>query len=106
MSIYNGIVITDAMINNELYNGTTYKEGCTIDNEFYIVKYMKSSPSDIYSEYVASRFIRNIGISAQETWLGFRDNTKVVILKDFAKQTRSVLHSFRSTRYQAKICFI
>lgn len=95
--MYNGFVVYDYMRNNKTYDGNTLKFGITIDNENYIVKHAKDCISSIFSEHIASRFIRNLGISCHETYLGYYDGQMVVILKDFTTKSTK-LRSYKSTR--------
>lgn len=96
-NLYNGFVVYDYMRNNKTYDGNTLKFGITIDNENYIVKHAKDCISSIFSEHIASRFIRNLGISCHETYLGYYDGQMVVILKDFTTKSTK-LRSYKSTR--------
>ena len=87
--------------NNKAYNGKTAKFGVTIEKQNYIVKRKKTSFDDtsVFSEHVASSFIRMSGISAQETYLLTDKVTKepVVLIKDFTKEGE-YLRSYESTR--------
>ena len=99
--MFNGIKIVDNMKNNKKYDGNTNKFGITIEDENYIVKMRKNSISSIYSEYVASRFINNIGIRCHETWLGFYNNELVVIMKDFT-ENKYKLRSYKDTKQSSE----
>lgn len=94
--MYNGFIVKDSMRNKNKYDGKTLKFGITVDNENFIVKMQKETISSLYSEHVASRFIRNLGISCHETWLGYYNSNLVVILKDFTND-KLKLKSFKST---------
>jgi hypothetical protein len=97
-----GFPITDSMRNEQHYTGVTRKFGVTIDGENYIVKFPKSGLiSQVYSEYVSSRFICNIGVPCQDVWLGFYKDQLVVIIKDFKKEGEA-LHAFKDTRQSSE----
>lgn len=87
----------DSIRNNKHYNGNTLKFGITYDNADYIVKFPKNTlDSSIFSEYVASHFINNMGYSAHETYLKYHHDNTVVILKDFTDSSHK-LRSFMDT---------
>lgn len=94
--MHNGFIVYERMINNKVYDGKTKKFGISIGNEDFIVKFAKESITSLYSEHLASRFIRNLGIPCHETWLGFYNNIPVVIMKDFTDKN-SYLKSYKST---------
>ena len=94
--MYNGFIVDDTMRNNKSYDGNTYKFGITFENDNYIVKTAKDNISSLYSEYIASNFIRGIGIPCQEVYLGYYKKCLVVIIKDFTTKG-SVLRSYKST---------
>ena len=56
--MYNGFIVRDNFKNSKIYDGNTLKFGITVDGEDFIVKSGKNSITSIYSEYVASRFIK------------------------------------------------
>lgn len=90
----NGFIVADSFRNDHYYGGVTKKFGITVDGENYIVKFsVKGLSTQIYSEYVASRFIRNLGVPAQEVWIGTYDKRMVNIIKDFKRPGES-LHAF------------
>ena len=95
------INIIDEMRNSKKYDGNTLKFGITINNTDYIVKLPKSEISSVYSEHIASRFIRSLGIECHETYLGIYNNTPVVVLKDFTSVNRR-LRSYESTRQSSE----
>lgn len=71
--------------NSKEYDGNTDKCGVTINGVDYIAKYPKrEGDSSIFSEHVASKFIRNLGYEAHETKLIKTTKGLVVLLKDFA----------------------
>ena len=91
------IMNLDKYENNErngMYGGKAGdKEGITIDGEYWIVKYPKSTKGmkgelDSYttsplSEYIGSHIYQILGIEAHDTILGTRNNKLVVACKDF-----------------------
>ena len=86
--MYNGFVVTDTIRNNKVYGGTTLKFGITLNNKDYIVKFPKDDRiSSIFSEFVASTFITQLGFNAHEVYLGvykgINNVSPVVILRDF-----------------------
>lgn len=99
--MHNGFIVYDYMRNNKAYDGNTLKFGITVDNEDYIVKYAKDTVSSLYSEHIASRFIRNLGIPCHETYLGYYNRQMVVILKDFTTK-EAKLRSYKSTRQSSE----
>lgn len=97
-AVSDGFIVNDLMLNSKEYDGNTDKFGITVGDANYIVKKEKEENSlDIYTEFVASSFIRNLGIECQETFLGYYDNEKVVIIKDFTSEG-VYLHSFRDMK--------
>lgn len=72
------------------------KDGITINGEYYIVKYPKSTKSmnvkDMsyttapLSEYLGSKIYEVLGIDIHETMLGIRNGKLVVACKDFCKK--------------------
>ena len=82
----NGFILDSKEHNKAYYGGNMLKYGISIDNENYIVKAYNDCVTELYSEYVASRFICSMDVLCQEAWLGFdENNNKVVIVKDFKK---------------------
>lgn len=82
--------------NKKKYDGNTDKFGITwTDGNDYIVKYEKEKgDTSIYSEYVASNFMRKLGYNAHETLLYKDTNGIVVLLKDFTHKGE-YLRSFK-----------
>lgn len=99
--MYNNFIVTDTLANNKAYDGNTLKFGITVENTDYIVKLPKDSISSIYSEYIASRFIRGIGINAHEVWIGRYNNNLVNIIKDFTSKG-VVLRAYKGTRQSSE----
>lgn len=79
------IIITDDMRNNLEYDGKTRKFGVTIDNKNYLIKFAKNNTYSVYSEYVASKFMNNIGVPAHNVSIGIYNNTGelINIIEDF-----------------------
>lgn len=69
--MYNGFIVRDNFKNSKIYDGNTLKFGITVDGEDFIVKSGKNSITSIYSEYVASRFIKELGIPVHDVWIGY-----------------------------------
>lgn len=100
--MHNGFIIQDKMKNNKKYDGNTSKFGITVDKVDYIVKTAKTEISSVFSEHVASRFIRGIGIACHETWLGWYNGELAVILKDFTSGTNFQLKSYKDTEQSSE----
>lgn len=76
------------------------KEGITINDEYWIVKYPKNTKGmrgelDSYtttplSEYIGSNIYQILGIDVHETILGIRNDKLVVACKDFCKNEGSL----------------
>jgi len=83
---------------NGAYGGQAgSKEGIIIDNEYWLVKYPKTTKSmsrvgDLsyttspLSEYIGSHIYEILGIDVHKTILGIRNNKLVVACKDFCKK--------------------
>lgn len=84
--------------NRKLYDGNTEKFGVTINSIDYIVKYPKEHDDySVFSEYVASTFMRKLGYNAHETLLyKDYDGRVAVLLKDFTNSTET-LRSYKDT---------
>lgn len=87
----------DKYKNKKTYDGNTVKFGITYKGIDYIVKPPKNKDYSMYSEDVASRFMRELGYDAHETVL-VRDSKRgnVVLLKDFVKKGEN-LRSYKAT---------
>ena len=96
------IQILDSMKNNKSYDGNTPKFGITLNGVNYIVKAPKDGSDSVFTEYVASRFIKDIGVPVHDVYLGSYTgsvanmgyNGLVDIIKDFSTTNLS-LHSFK-----------
>lgn len=97
----NGLRVLDTMRNNKRYDGNTDKFGIDLNNQSYIIKLRKDHISSVYSEHIASRFIRNIGIRCHETWLGLYGKELVVIMKDFT-DINCKLRSYKDTKQSSE----
>lgn len=83
--------VQPSMRNHRQYEGVTRKYGITVGGVNYIVKFSrKGLASAIYSEYVASNFIRNLGVNCQEVWWGWADGHMVNIIRDFKRPGESL----------------
>lgn len=92
--------VLDSMKNGKFYNGVTEKFGITVNNVDYIVKL-----DDNYSpicEYVASAFIRSIGIACHEVRLGVYNGRIVSIAKDFTSGTSLTLHPYKDMKQSSE----
>lgn len=89
------------MRNFKRYDGNEFKFGITFENANYIIKAYGTNEQKVYSEYVAQRFIRGIGIPCQEVWIGTYRGLKVNIIKDFTTED-AFLHQFKDTRQQSE----
>ena len=82
-----------------------FKEGITIDGEYWLVKYPKTHTdgeqefcnTSPLSEYIGSHIYKILGIEAQETALGIRHGKLVVACKDFCKK-EGALREFRTLK--------
>lgn len=101
------IKVTDTMLNKKSYDGNTLKFGVTINGKDYIVKLAKQGQNvaksrfdtSVYSEHIASTFIRKLGIACQTTYLGEYKGQPCVLMQDFTQQRDGmVLHTYKSIR--------
>ncbi len=92
------VEITDSMRNNKNYNGNTRKFGVTLNGVDYIVKFSKNNDMSVYCEYIASEFIRSLGISCHEVTVGVYKGEIVNIIKDFTSNEKYSLHSYKDTK--------
>lgn len=96
------IIISDNMRNGLNYDGNTPKFGVTINGNNFIVKAPKEDDDSVFTEYVASNFIKNIGYNVHKVGLGYYNGIigtlhysgVVDVILDFSKDGRS-LHSFK-----------
>lgn len=97
--------ILDNMKNGKAYDGNTVKFGISLNNYDYIVKFPKE-PLSIYCEYIASRFIKRLGILCHDVYLGDykvgKDYIIVDVIKDFTSGTSLTLHSFKDTKQSSE----
>lgn len=93
---------------NGTYGGRAgEKEGITIDGDYWIVKYPKSTKgmegnlasymTAPLSEYIGSHIYQILGIDTHETILGIRNDKLVVACKDFCK-TEGSLREIRTLK--------
>lgn len=95
------VVVTDSDRNLRSYDGATDKFGATLGGVDYIVKFSSTGlTSELYSEHVASSFIRNLGVPAHETRLCIYNERMAVLLKDFTFngwRLRTFKHAIQSS---------
>ncbi len=94
--------ISPMAINGKTYNGNTRKFGITIDHVDYIVKFPKDDDMSVYCEYIASNFLRNLGVPCHEVSLGTYHGILVDIIKDFTSNTNLSLHSYKDTKQSSE----
>lgn len=94
--------ISDIPKNNKTYNGNTRKHGITIDDTDYIIKFPKDNDLSVYCEYIASNFIRKLGIDCHEVELGAYHGISVNIIKDFTSERKMSLHSYKDTKQSSE----
>lgn len=62
--------VVDSMRNYKSYDGKTPKFGITVDGTNYIVKVAKKDSLSVYTEYVASHFIKELGFPCHDVYIG------------------------------------
>lgn len=87
------INITDDMRNDRQYKGTYEKFGATINKIPCIVKFPLDGSMNVYSEYIASNFIRKLGVYCQEVHFGIYYGQLVNVIVDFTAKDGSELHT-------------
>lgn len=103
----NGYIITDAVMNDKSYNGTTDKFGITVCSKDYIVKFSKDDELTVFTEYIASNFIQHLGYSCHTVYIGkykdeFTDGFEdVSIMLDFTENFQE-LHSYKDTKQSSE----
>lgn len=105
----NGFQVSLKLRNNRNYDGNTIKFGITVPyksdsgvyKKHYIVKFPEQNISSIFSEYVASRVIQQLGFNVHRVWIGYFNNSEVNIIEDFTS-TQEKLHSFKDTRQSSE----
>ena len=95
------VIVNDNMRNGKSYNGNTLKFGITVENIDYIVKLPKEALS-VYTEYLASKFIRILGVSCHMVALGEYNNMLVNVIKDFTSNSNLTLHSYKDTKQSSE----
>ena len=88
------ICIDDSMRNGISYDGKTIKFGITLDGKNYIVKTGKGDLS-VYCEYIASKFMRVIGVNSHSVALGLYKGDVVDVIFDFASNYGLYIHSYK-----------
>lgn len=94
--------ITDSMRNGKMYDGNSAKFGITSNGVDFIVKMSKKGGLSVYTEYIASSFIRCLGVSCQVVQLGKYNGEIVDVIKDFTSGNGCTLHSFKDTRQSSE----
>lgn len=85
-----------------VYDGTMDKYGISYDNKYYIVKPREDlDDSSIFSEYVASHFINNLGFEAHNTELVDTDEGMCVVIEDFMN-SYGLLRPFSETKQSSE----
>ncbi|WP_288682091.1 HipA domain-containing protein [uncultured Eubacterium sp.] len=86
----NAIDFSDYERSDKFYGGSEKKIGITVDGHDYMIKFQKNTPfgkrNNHISEYIGSHIFNAIGISAQETYLGYYKKEEVVVCRDFITQ--------------------
>lgn len=95
------IYIGDNLRNGKIYNGNTLKFGVTLQGVDCIVKFPRESLS-VFCEYIASKFIRSLGIPCHDVTIGVYQGNIVNIIKDFTSGTNLSLHSFKDTKQSSE----
>lgn len=94
--------VDDSMRNNKFYDGNTRKFGITYKGVDYIVKFPKNNNLSVYCEYIASNFIKSLGIPCHTVFLGLYNNILVDVLEDFTSTTGYNLHSYKDTKQSSE----
>lgn len=89
--------IDNLKLNGKTYNGNSAKFGVIYKGVDCIVKLPKEVMS-VYSEYVASNFIRSLNIPCQQVGLGTYNSSIVNIIVDFTSNTDLSMHSYKDTK--------
>lgn len=87
------INITDDMRNGIHYGGTYEKFGATINKIPCIIKLPLLGSMNVYSEYIASNFMRKLGVYCQEVHFGIYNGQLVDVIVDFTAKDGSELHT-------------
>lgn len=104
--------VTPSVLNGKIYGGTTAKFGITVNGKDYIVKMPKDAGLSVYTEYIASNFIQQIGYNGHTVFLGksknyegnpegFGDIEDVNIMLDFTED-KYELHSYKDTKQSSE----
>ena len=74
-------------LNGKYYGGSERKEGITIDEEDYMIKFQKRTAfgkrNNHISEFIGSHIFELCDFEVHKTYLGYRDGEEVVACKDF-----------------------
>lgn len=73
--------------NGKYYGGSERKEGITIDDQDYMIKFQKHTAfgkrNNHISEFLGSHIFALCGFETHKTYLGYKDGEEVVACKDF-----------------------
>lgn len=94
--------VKDEMRNGRVYNGTTSMFGITVNGVHYLVKKAKGSSLSVFSEYIASKFMCELGIPCQKVELGIYNGAYVSVIKDLTLGGALTLHSFADTQQSSE----
>lgn len=75
--------IDDSYRNNVNYDGAHRKFGVTLGENNYIVKDPFRGECNVYTEYICSELLGNLGFESQRAQLGRYDGRVVVVLEEF-----------------------
>lgn len=98
---YSLIRVSDNQRNGRYYGGNTNKFGITYKDKNYIVKFPKDEDLSVWTEYIASSFIRAMSIPCQVTKLGMYKGEFVVLVEDFTTPA-CVLHAYKETQQSSE----
>ena len=66
------------------------------------MKFAKDDDLSVYCEYIASNFLRKLGVSCHEVFLGSYKGIIVDLIKDFTSNTQLSLHSYKDTKQSSE----
>lgn len=105
------LIINDKYKNNKMYDGNSPKFGITVKGTDYIVKLSKDNGMTVYCEYIASKFIKKLGIMCHDVEIGLysgsymgqeKQNEVVDVIRDFTSGTSYTLHTFGDTNQSSE----
>ena len=81
------IDFSEYKLNGRYYGGSERKEGITIDDQDYMIKFQKHTAfgkrNNHISEFLGSHIFALCGFETHKTYLGYKDGEEVVACKDF-----------------------